>query len=82
MENLSKKPKWYLRKSTLIVSFLLVGPFMLPAVWVNPQFSIKKKVIISVGILVFTLLVFKLSGNAINYLFNYIQSTNLQLPQP
>ncbi|HDZ77478.1 MAG TPA: zinc ribbon domain-containing protein [Candidatus Omnitrophica bacterium] len=48
-EFLNKKPgsKWYLKTSFLVVSFLCIGPFALPLVWLNPHFSQKKKIVIS-----------------------------------
>jgi hypothetical protein len=49
-EMLEKKEaqKWYLKISTLITAFVFVGPLALPLVWINPRFSLKAKVIITV----------------------------------
>ena len=35
--------KWYLKPYGLIIAFLCVGPFMLPLVWSQPNYSQKKK---------------------------------------
>jgi len=46
----SKTP-WYARPVTLVISFLTVGPFALPLVWLNPSYSRRKKIIITVIVL-------------------------------
>ena len=51
------REKWYFRTWTLLVSFLLVGPFMLPLVWANPHFSKKEKVVVTVVAIILTLLI-------------------------
>ena len=55
-ENNSDKPKWYFQTWSLIVSFLVIGPFMLPLVWANPRFSKNLKIIISAAVLILTYL--------------------------
>lgn len=49
-EFLEKKPqlKWYLKPYWLIIAFLCLGPFMLPLIWLQPNYSRKKKIVISV----------------------------------
>ena len=42
------KVPWYFKKSSLVVAFLCVGPLMLPLVWINPYYSLRKKIIITV----------------------------------
>jgi len=51
---LDKKPetKWYFKTSNLIIAFLCLGPFALPLVWLNPRFSNRSKVIISVVVVI------------------------------
>ena len=46
-EGAAKKVRWYHRTSSLVIGFLLVGPFILPAVWINPRFSTLRKVTIT-----------------------------------
>ena len=48
------KDKWYFRTSNLIIAFLCIGPLALPLVWLNPRFSPKVKIIISVIIAILT----------------------------
>jgi len=45
------KQKWYFRKSMLVLIFLSVGPLVLPLVWINPGFSRKIKITLTVVIL-------------------------------
>ncbi len=49
-----KSTQWYYRGYTLFISFLFVGPLILPLVWKHPQFSKGKKVGITAVILVIT----------------------------
>ena len=49
-----KQGKWYFRAWPLVVSFLCVGPLMLPLVWKNPRFSKKSKIVISIIIIILT----------------------------
>jgi len=53
MDN-QNQPKWYFKTWSLVVSFLCVGPFMLPLVWTNPRFSKKSKIIITVVVVIIT----------------------------
>jgi len=39
----NKKNPWYFRNSSMVVGFLFVGPLILPLVWVNPHYSLAKK---------------------------------------
>jgi len=55
MDN-QQSPKWYFKSWSLIISFLFIGPFMLPLVWTHPTFSKKTKIIISFVIIVSTYL--------------------------
>ncbi|MCA9408284.1 MAG: hypothetical protein H6755_04995 [Candidatus Omnitrophica bacterium] len=40
----TKKRDWYFKRSTLIVGFLFLGPFVIPLVWLNPHYSRFKKI--------------------------------------
>lgn len=44
-ESLVQKTPWYFTSGSLVVSFLLVGPFMLPMVWFHPTMDRKTKTI-------------------------------------
>ena len=66
-----KKGKWYFNKSSLIVSFLVVGPFMLPLVWFNPRFSRTKKIVWTVVAGVITFFIIKSSVVLLQYLYDF-----------
>jgi hypothetical protein len=68
-----KKEKWYFKSWTLAVSFFLAGPLMLPLVWANPAFSLKKKALITTLVLVVTLLLLVLFLRSLGYLKDYYQ---------
>ena len=43
-----KKSKWYFKTSLILPAFLCVGPLALPLVWLNPRFSQKAKIIVTI----------------------------------
>jgi len=68
------KEKWYFKASTLIISFLCVGPFTLPLVWLNPRFSQKVKIIISVIIIVLSYYLGVLLFGSLKSIGNYYKT--------
>ena len=52
----ARKTKWYFRGTSLFISFLVAGPFMLPLVWLHPTYSRVKKAVLSLIIIGLTLL--------------------------
>ena len=71
MEN--KKEKWYFKTWSLAVSFFFIGPFMLPLVWVNPGFSKKKKITVTVVVLILSCLLTLVLLKSLSYLNTYYQ---------
>jgi arginine exporter protein ArgO len=69
----NKREKWYFKTGSLILSFLLVGPLMLPLVWVHPRFSRKSKLIISAVIIILTIILAILLVRAIRSLGSYYE---------
>ncbi len=63
--------KWYYRPAVLILAFLCVGPFALPLVWLNPNFSRKTKIIITAVVLVLSIYLGFLFVGALKSLTNY-----------
>ena len=55
-EMLAPKTPWYFKNSMLFVGFLVLGPLILPAVWLNVRFSLVKKILITVAVLGVTML--------------------------
>jgi hypothetical protein len=55
-----QKGPWYYSTSTLVLTLFTVGPFALPLVWFNPKYSVTKKVILSIVILLISWWLFKM----------------------
>jgi purine-cytosine permease-like protein len=72
MDNKDQK-KWYFKPWALIVSFLSVGPFMLPLVWTNPSFSKMTKIIISAVIIILSYLLASVFIKSLQSLGSYYQ---------
>ena len=70
-------PKWYFQNWSLVISFLCVGPFMLPLVWGNPHLNKKAKIIISAVILILTLLLVIVSLKSLKVISDYYQSFSI-----
>ena len=71
-----QKPQWYFKTSTLVVGFLVVGPFMIPLVWLNPRYSMLKKIIITGIIVIVSIILFevtKASFVSLNEYYKVIQ---------
>lgn len=63
---LEKKIPWFFNKSSLIVSFFVAGPFMLPLIWFNPKLSRPVKVIGTILVVGITLILLKIAGDLIS----------------
>ena len=72
-EFLKPKAKWYLKTSTLIWGFLFVGPFVIPLVWVNPNFSIAKKIVLTAFFVFITILLIKAMAGSLTAIRQYYQ---------
>jgi len=76
MEN-EDKPKWYFKSWSLVISFLCIGPFMLPLVWINPHLDKKSKIIITAVIVVLTYLLVIVSLKSLKTISAYYQLSTL-----
>ncbi|MFC1576896.1 hypothetical protein ACFL3N_01005 [Candidatus Omnitrophota bacterium] len=72
---LIKKPqdKWYFNTKTLVVAFLIAGPLALPLVLLNPNFSRKKKALISVIVIIVSYFLGVLFANSLRTLTSYYE---------
>jgi len=72
---LEERPKdpWYFKPSVLVVVFLCVGPLVLPLIWINPRFSNKNKVIISLAVVVISYFLGLLLAGSIKNITGYYQ---------
>ena len=69
--------KWYHRSPAIIVSVLCVWPLALPLIWFNPKYSMASKVIWTIVIIGFTLLLCVGSVGLYANLLKQIQQTGL-----
>ncbi len=77
----ARKTKWYFRGSSLLVSFLLTGPFMLPLVWMHPTYSRLKKIVLSLIIIGLTFLLTAAAAAALKPLLKYYQQLSQEIHQ-
>ena len=59
-----KKLAWYFKNVYLVISFLTVGPFMLPLVWFNPRMDTTRKLLwtVAIGIASYFIVVFTMDS--------------------
>ncbi len=49
------KVKWYLRPiGVLLLLFFVLGPFGLPLLYKSPKFSKRSKIILTIGVIIYT----------------------------
>lgn len=63
--------KWYFGASFLVISFLCIGPFMLPLVWFNPGLARDKKIAVTIIITIISIVLGILLANSIKSVSNY-----------
>lgn len=66
-----KKVPWYARPGWLVIAVLCVGPLAIPLFWVHPNFSLRKKIIWTVVILLLTWVVWLLMQKSIQSIEEY-----------
>lgn len=54
LEGESQETKWYFKTPLIVTTFLCVGPLALPLVWLNPRFSQKKKIVVTIIVIILT----------------------------
>ena len=72
-EFLNKKSgePWYLKTSVLIGGFLCAGPLALPLIWINPRFSRRSKIWITVVVLFLSIFVGVVVGKSVKSIWAY-----------
>ena len=80
-EFLEKKPHapWYFKSYWLMIAVLCFGPLALPLLWFNPGFSWRKKIVISVVIIIVSYLLGIVLVNSLKSLTQYYQLMFQQL---
>jgi hypothetical protein len=53
----SRQPeiKWYFTTSIVVIALLSVGPLALPLVWLHPEYKRSTKIILTIGIIIFSI---------------------------
>ena len=74
-EFLDKKPqsKWYFKTSALIIAFLCLGPFALPLFWSNPRFDQRKKIVVTIIVIILSYLLGILFVNSLKSIVKHYQ---------
>lgn len=67
------KGKWYFSMAVFVAALLCVGPFALPLFWFNPRFTLKRKVIVTIIIVVLTYFLSVMLMQSMTYLKNTYQ---------
>ena len=71
------KPKWYHHNAGTLVSILMIGPFALPMIMSNPNYSKTTKIVISTIVIAVTILLCVAMIKLYSYVFQTIQSLGL-----
>ncbi len=64
---------WYYKTASIVSGFLVVGPLVLPLVWIHPQYSLKKKIVITVIMVFISFMLFKAFSNFLDMMKGYYQ---------
>lgn len=68
------KDKWYFRISVFVIALLCVGPFALPLIWLNPRYSRKAKIIISIIVIIISYYLGFLFYNSLKSIIRYYRA--------
>ena len=66
--------KWYHHYLSLFISFLCVGPFMLPLVWTHPRFNKNLKLIITLVVLIVSFILAMILVETFKIILRYYQT--------
>ena len=67
------KEKWYFKTSTFVVAFLCIGPLALPLLWINPHYSLKKKIIVTIITSIVSYIMLVVLAESLKSIQNYYQ---------
>ncbi len=69
--NKGKKTPLYFKTSLLVISFLCIGPLALPLLWFNPNFTKRKKIIISIVVILISYFLVVVTVNSLKSISSY-----------
>jgi hypothetical protein len=62
---------WYFRTSTIVIAFACVGPLALPLLWWHPKLTPTWKIVLTIGILVLSWLLYLTTMESLRVLQDY-----------
>lgn len=69
--------KWYFSTASVVIAFLVVGPFALPLVWLHPRYKIATKIIVTIVIIGLTIWMYFLSVDLYHTLMKQLEALNI-----
>jgi uncharacterized membrane protein YvbJ len=72
--------KWYFKTYAFVIAFLCVGPFALPMVWFNPNYSRTKKINITLAALLVTVLMWIAFSKSLETVSGYYKQVEELFP--
>jgi hypothetical protein len=73
----SRSRKWYFSTSAVVIALLVVGPLALPLVWLNPNYKIITKLIVTVIVIALTILLSYLVGRIYANLMEQVKALGI-----
>ncbi len=55
------KTKWYHTNTVIVIALLSLGPLALPLVWFHPKYRLVTKLVVTVGIIVLTIVLYNMT---------------------
>jgi hypothetical protein len=68
-----EKIQWYFRKSFIFIALCCVGPLALPLIWWRPQTTKAWKIGLTIGILIFTWILYQATLESVHILEEYFK---------
>lgn len=75
-----QKHKWYFKIYAFVIAFLCIGPFALPMIWFNPNYSRAKKIHITLITAAVTLVLVVASWGAFKSIGSYYHQIEEMFP--
>jgi hypothetical protein len=69
-----QKTPWYFRTSVLVFIFLCIGPLALPLLWINPRYSKKAKVGVTIIVVILSYVLWVATASSLKYLNDYLEA--------